>query len=137
MTDRDIKPENVIVTNPDERPPILDLRPRLVAKKIRECRHAHLEIDDDPLLQCADCGAEIDPYDYIRDLARFEKEHRAEQDAAHKRYLAWCAAANERVQRLQDEINALLAAKNRLWNEQVNGQPLGTQVKRCDRRKPA
>lgn len=115
----------------DDPPELLDLVPRLKRKLASECKHRYAEVDDEAAsLTCVDCGAELDPWWYIRQLARDADADAEERRVARAHYEQWCAQANAKVARLQGEIAELTNAKNRLWNEQVNGAPLGSQVRR-------
>jgi hypothetical protein len=121
-----------------ERPAVLDLRPRLLAKKLRDCTHDNVEIDpDDPVLDCAACGATLDPYVYIRKLATAEEAARAERAMQWAQYTEWTNRANGQLARLHREIAELTEKKNRLWNEPINGRPLGSVPRRRRRVEPA
>lgn len=120
----------------DERPNILDLVPRLRARKLRECPHARVEVDPyDPILECADCNAVIDPYVYLRELADEGATEDAHRREAFEKWKSWVATANARLADLNAEIARLTKTKNRLWNEQVNGRPLGTLARRTRRKR--
>jgi len=108
---------------------ILDLIPMIRRRQKAGCEHLHVEVGDpEASLTCCDCGAELDPWQYIRTLAnapeRWEEE-RAQYDAAWdklvKEHEAWLARVN---------------VKNRLSNEQIGDARLGSlAARRRPRRK--
>lgn len=125
---------------------VLDLRPRLTARRRKECKHNCVTVDMTLAeLTCDDCNAPLDPWWYIRRLAADDAEERdstsrwiAEQ---HAKYETWAKDAdsrmrnmNEQIQRRHEEITALYATKNRLMAEQVGGVRVGS-VRRSPRRK--
>lgn len=122
--------------SPADKTGVIDIGPALRRKRMTTCEHANCEVDDDVAsLTCVDCGNEIDPWAYLRQQARAGEAHQryyAEQQAA---FDAWCAQANAKIQRLQDEITALTRKKDRLWNERIDGQPLGALRVRSRRKK--
>lgn len=110
---------------------IIEFAPRLAMRRASECAHAHVEVDEDAAdLSCTDCGAALDPWWFIRGLAEYEQHERDARQKQIDDHARWVATANETIARLTREVSELTAAKNRLWNEQVNGAPLGTQVRR-------
>ena len=123
---------------------ILDLTSRLRRKKQAQCRHASCEVDDKAAsLTCVDCGAEIDPWWFIRDQARHAERY-AERFAEAEREIAAkydegnakIAKQNETITRLNAEIQQLTSIKNELWNTRVEGQQLGLVASRRRKRSP-
>jgi hypothetical protein len=115
--------------------PILDLAPRLAKKKADACKHDCCEVDMDAAeLSCTECGAELDPWWYLRRMARDEAAEIKRKQDAIARFDAWCAQANAKSSKLTDEIAELLAVKNQLWNTPVDGVPLGSIAAKRNRR---
>lgn len=123
---------------------IIDLQPFIRRKQQLICAHQHTEVgnEGDASLTCSDCGAEIEPWWFIRRLAgwesRLKERHKEYQDACAKQraeHEEWMARVNADRQRLADEVNHLIATKNALSNEVVNGQRLGLVARRRPRRK--
>lgn len=115
---------------------VLDLRPAIQRKRSSECAHDYVEIDDTlPSLSCADCGAELDPWWYLRKRAAAAADERNEWAEAARRFDGWIASTSATIARQHAEIARLTELKNRLWNESINGAPLGSQVKRPRRRR--
>lgn len=72
------------------------------------CAHIEVVIDDDhPSLECVTCGAEVDPYHWIRKLAERAEEWAASWDAVQQDKLA---AINREIER----HNAMVADRNEL-----------------------
>ena len=119
-------------------PALLDLGPRLLARKRSTCAHPSIEIDDElPSLTCAECGAEIDPYAHLRELADSEHAWYAHLDELRTKYRDEHTRLSAKIRHLVDEVNALVAKKNQLWNERApDGRLLG-QVMRRPRRRAA
>lgn len=121
---------------------ILDIRPAIRRKQQAACAHRAVSVDDSARsMTCDDCDAEIDPWWYLRGLARdTEKlgEYRRSIEAACDDKIAQCNASiaerNATIVRLNAEVQALVATKNRLWNEQIDGRPLGAIMTRPRRR---
>ncbi len=113
---------------------VIDMLPALRRKKRAECKHASASVDMSAAsLTCDACDAELDPWWYLRQLAREPERYQAwwdEQKAAHDAWLAKAQAfevrTKERCIALQAEYERLVELKNRLWNEQIDGRPLGT-----------
>jgi hypothetical protein len=123
---------------------ILDLTSRLRRKKQTECQHDGCEVDDTAAsLTCANCGAEIDPWLFIRQQARHAERY-AERLAAAEREIAAkydegngkIAKQNETIMRLNAEIQQLTSLKNELWNTRVEGWQLGMVASRRRKRSP-
>ncbi len=118
---------------------VLDLRPRIAQKRTATCEHLYVEVDENAAdLSCADCGAALDPWWYIRTMAQAHEEVVAFRDGQQKHFDDWRAQANATVQRLGQEIAELVALKNKLWNERgdaTGGRPLGSLVRRHRPRK--
>ncbi len=123
---------------------VISLEPLIRRRKQRACKHVHVEVDDDAAsLTCITCDAEIDPWWYIRRLASHEVRVREHYDeinrqglAAIEKHNAWVVTANATIQRLNAEIQHLADVKNKLTNESVNGERLGTVARRHRRRVP-
>ena len=87
-------------------------------------------------LTCCDCGAELDPWWYLRHLATRPDELEAEEARHNKQIADKMAECNARVEymnntltRLQKEIDKLRAAKSKLVVETVGSSPeYGTTV---------
>lgn len=110
---------------------IIDIATRIKRKRAADCGHLNVEVDDNSAsLSCGNCGAELDPWWFLRRMAHDEERENAHWHAEHARITEWCAQANATMTRLQREISELTAAKNRLWNERVNDAPLGTQLRK-------
>lgn len=122
---------------------VLDIRPRLRAKRAKSCTHPCVSVDYTiASLTCDDCEAEIDPWWWIRKVAKDDVDLRestdravaakyAEMNEAVRKHNAWVATANETIERKNAEINRLYAAKNRLMNETVNGVRVGSPKRRA------
>ena len=118
---------------------VLDLGPRLRARRHQDCRHAEVTVDlTIALLTCDACEAELDPWWYLRRMATEDQDIRQETDRVIAQRIL---EANEKIGRLNevikqknDEVAALYATKNRLQNEMVGDVRVGAAVKRS--RKP-
>ncbi len=111
---------------------VVDLALYIAKKRTTTCKHPSVEVDDTIMsLSCASCGAEIDPWWFLRQLAADELGARARNQKRVDDFNAWVDRARATETRLRGEI---AATKNRLWNEQINGRPLGTQVVKRRRR---
>lgn len=128
----------------DEPGQMLDLGPALIAKKRSECKHPYALVDDVAAsLTCSECGAELDPWTFLRKLAhdeelwrkRFER-YRDLEAKAEAKYREHCASLDAKLKFQTDEINRLIETKNRLWNERdpATGQPIGSLARRSRRR---
>lgn len=123
---------------------VINIVPLIRQRQAQACKHAYVEVDDDAAsLTCSACGAELDPWWFLRRMAHDEVRFRAyyaeldnEGKALIAKHNAYLASANEAILRLNNEIGALVATKNRLWNESINGVPLGSLARRR-RRRPA
>ena len=123
---------------------IIDLGPRLLARKQADCTHTRaLVCDTTASLTCDECGAEIDPWWYLRKLANDESILRTNverysqlEDQAKVKYEAAVKRMNEHLERLTNEVNHLINERNRLWNLAVpgDGRPLGSVSRRTRRR---
>ena len=122
---------------------IVDLRPYIRRKQQLTCSHQHTEVghEGDASLTCGDCGAEIDPWWFIRRLSDWEtrlkerhREYTVAYEAKVKEGEALVAKLNAMISRLNDEIGHPYDVKNRLSNESINGQRLGAAAAR--RRRP-
>ena len=117
---------------------VLDLAPLLRRKKASACKHRSASVDDEsPSLTCDDCEAEIEPWWFIRRMAKESEVVRAEWDAVIADGEARMAEGNARISKLNEQITklntelvALQDLKNRLSNEQFGGRLLGHIVKR-------
>jgi hypothetical protein len=126
---------------------ILDLAPALRRKKAAQCKHRNALVSfEEASLVCDECGADLDPWSYLRMLANErEASHRqwereqAERAEARKKFDAWVVEANAKIARWNDEIQALVDTKNKLWNERApDGRtPIGMLVRRRRKRKVA
>lgn len=121
---------------------ILDIRPALRRKKQASCGHRSVSVDDAAAsLTCDECEADIDPWWYLRQLAlhnekvtEYRRQVEVDCDAKMAECNAKIAKFNETVERLNAEIRQLNETKNRLWNEQIGGRPLGMIVTHPRRR---
>jgi len=118
---------------------IIDLRPYIRRKQQLACSHQHVEVghEGDASLACTDCGAEIDPWWFIRRLGdwehRLKERHRdyiVAYDTKVKEGEALVAKLNATIARLNGEISHLYDVRNRLSNESVNGQRLSAAARR-------
>lgn len=122
---------------------LIDLAPFIKRKKIAECDHPTASVDDDVAsLTCDTCGHEIDPWWWMRKLARepelFEKQFQDQERRIREQnqvIIDLTTRANETITRLNEEISHLYDVKNRLGNEEVSGQHLGTAARQMRRRK--
>lgn len=115
---------------------VVDLVPLIRRKRSSTCEHLHCEVDDTiASCSCTDCGAELDPWWFLRALAARDESERRQLQKQHDDHVAWVNSANATIERLNREIRELTAAKNRLWNEQLNGEPLGSIARRSRRRR--
>lgn len=116
---------------PDPDHKLLDFEQFVKRRKAAECDHGHVTVDEVlPQLTCDDCGADLDPWWYIRALAAQEDEQRAHRAAQRERYTKWAAQVRAQVEHYRTQIEDLVATKNRLANEWVDGQRVGSQVRR-------
>jgi Skp family chaperone for outer membrane proteins len=118
---------------------ILDLRPRIVLKQQRDCDHEHMSVGMETAeVSCDDCGAPLDPWWALRELASRHQDVEVRIEAMRAHYAAEeqriqdelakvVEAADATIARHQADIAALLETKKRLHNEQINGRPLGEQ----------
>ena len=123
---------------------ILDLVPMIRRRQKSGCEHLHVEIGDpEASLTCCDCGAELDPWLYLRTLANDPERWEKREGDYHARWVqieaehnAWLARINETRQRLAAEIQHLTDVKNRLSNEMIGDARLGSlAARRRPRRK--
>lgn len=126
---------------------VIDIRPRLRARRAKTCKHACVTVDFEiASLTCDDCEAEIDPWWWIRKVAKDDIDLResadravaakyAEMEEAVRKHNAWVATANETIDRKNAEIRALYDTKNRLANEVINGVRVGSVTRRTRSRK--
>lgn len=134
----------------DDPLPLLDLGPALLAKKRRDCKHRQVLIDNDvDELECADCGAPINPFTYLRMLASDEEQWRKLysetydeyiklRETTHQEYLKFRERLQAQLEHHQAEVNHLIDVKNRLWNESTpEGRPLGSVAARTRKRRVA
>lgn len=139
----------------DKRPPwpptlsalpgkILDLRPLLRRKKEKSCPHLHATVSMKAAeLSCDDCGVDLDPWLFIRELCQHEEymtSWRQEQeravDAKIEEGYKIIARMNETITRLNTEISHLSDVKNKLYNERTpDGRLLGVVARRHRPRK--
>lgn len=132
----------------DEEAPILDLAPRILARKIRDCRHPRAVVDESAaVLECAECGVALDPWTFLRSWARMEARERERLAEVREHIDAEIARMKEKARveadrlnahlaRLTAEVNTLITEKNRLWNLVVpgDGRPLGAVTVRQRKR---
>jgi hypothetical protein len=121
---------------------IIDIGPRLRAKRNKGCTHERASVDMKAAsLTCNECDAEIDPWWWIRREAEKATSVIEEAERAAAAKIEECnsriARANETIRRLGAEVDALMATKSRLQNEQVNGQVVGLVRRSPRRRSPA
>lgn len=110
---------------------IIDFEPFLRRKRSSVCPHDEADVDDDlPSLTCRACGAELDPWWFLRRLAHEEIGLFEQMDRLDAHLRAAALRANAKIAALNAEIQRLTEIKNRLWNEQVDGRPLGTLTRR-------
>lgn len=117
---------------------IIDLNPVLRVRRQSACEHPSVLVDETLAeLECETCGKLLNPYWWIADLAAQWNEftqrivdHEARCLEQHKQSIAMM---NHRHERLRLDIETLEAKKRQLMTEQINGQPLGQQVKRWRR----
>lgn len=77
------------------RPTVIDLATVRRARVSKYCGHAHAEVDSNArVLQCSDCGAQLDPFEHLGRLAN-EAE--------------WISSLRDERRRLNDEIAAMRA----------------------------
>lgn len=120
---------------------VLDLAPMLRRKRAGACKHPTVLIDDGAAsATCEDCGAEIDPWLLLRQIANERDDYDARIDAELAAKLAEANAHLDKLRRqlayYTDEVNELIERRNRLWHEQINGKPLGTYRKTRARKQP-
>lgn len=117
---------------------IIDLNPVLRIRRQEACRHASVLINETLAeLECEACGKLVNPYWWIAGLCA-EWDEVAQRIADHeadvmKQHEVNIAMMNHRAERLRLEIETLESKKRQLMTEQVNGEPLGLQVKRWKR----
>lgn len=126
---------------------ILDLGPALLAKKHRECNHPYaLVADNEASLTCNECGAELDPWWFLRRQANDEESWRKRyeryaklEDTARANYEALCRRLQDKIDNLTAEVNSLIKERNRLWNMAIpgDGRPLGSVTRRPRKRRLA
>jgi len=117
---------------------LLDLQPRLRLKLQASCSHQFVSVDMSAAdLTCDECGAEIDPWWYLRDLAKRNDAHLAWHqkviDDVNQRVDAFnadIADMNDRIRKLNDEINRLNNRRLELANTTVNGIRVGSRRRR-------
>lgn len=118
--------------------PILDLGPRLIARRQSACEHNSTAVDmTAAVLECVDCGAPLDPWWHLRRLAT-QSEWYDRQVANYEAALTqrqadfekWRTQANERIALLEAQISALYETKSRLANEVVGGVRVGAVRRR-------
>lgn len=122
---------------------VIDLRPLIRARKASDCTHPYVSVSEiEASLTCDECDAELDPWWFIRKMAndqarwdKFTSDNQKASDDVVARHTAWMAKANEDIARYNAEIQQLVSEKNRLWNEQINGRPLGAQARRARTKK--
>lgn len=113
---------------------VIDLAPRLRRKRQDSCRHEEFSVDDVlPDVTCDLCGAQIDPWFVLRTMAHRwdEMEARVKREVAEAvaKGTAAIEQMNRQIERLNVELAELTERKNRLWNEQIAGRPLGSYRK--------
>lgn len=112
---------------------VIDFQAALRRKRVSECPHDHADVDMDVAsISCRDCGHELDPWWFLRKMVVRDEEIEAGHEERRRKWeqqmdlhAKWIEGANATVKRMTDEIQKLYDTKNKLWNEQVNGVPLG------------
>jgi transcription initiation factor TFIIIB Brf1 subunit/transcription initiation factor TFIIB len=121
---------------------VSDLLPRIAARRRSLCEHDSAVVDYTAAeLECADCGAALDPWWYLRMMAREDADRRDRTTVwikeAHDAYDKWWKDAKATADRLKEEIDAMHATANRLRNEVVGGVHVGmASIRRRKRRSP-
>lgn len=124
-------------------PRILDIMPLIRLRQKQACTHPSCEVaTDEAEILCVMCGAPLNPWDVLRDLADHHEQWKAKEaelQAVIAKQLAehdaWIARANTDRKRLHDEIAHLTDVKNRLGNEDIAGERL-VNIARRKRRGP-
>jgi hypothetical protein len=121
---------------------MLDLAPALRRKRAAQCKHPTVSVSDhEASATCDDCGAEIDPWLLLRQIANHWDKYQARVDTEIDTKLAEGNAKlselNRRIAHNTAELNELIERKNRLWNTPINGRPLGTYRKTRARKQPS
>lgn len=112
-------------------PPMLDLEAARLRRKKSACSHDSVEVDEVlASLTCTTCGAEVDPWGYLRRVARDHQDVLVERQQVVDRFYEWQKHARAQIDRLQAEISNLIEIKNRLENEEVMGVRLGQHARR-------
>lgn len=122
---------------------LLDLQPRIRERKASACEHMHIEVSlVEAELECVDCGANLDPWWYLRKLATDDAAQRA-YDAEFRQIVQThertakeaLAKINADIVTVAAELNRLREIKSELCNELMpDGRPLGAHAPR--RRRP-
>lgn len=121
---------------------VTSIEPLIRRRKQRACPHDHVQVSfEEAELECIDCGAALDPWSYIRQMAKQDDAYRAYQDKLRleteeliERYNTTVHTAQEHIARLNADIHALVETKNRLVNERVGDRLLGHITRRPKRR---
>ncbi len=122
---------------------ITNIEPFIRRRKKRSCPHLHVEVcDDAQSLSCVDCDVELDPWWFLRNWAHNEEAwdaHLAAQqrqmDAMFAKHNAWVEQANVTIADYNQQIQHLCDVKNRLQNEVIGGERLGSLARRRPRRR--
>lgn len=97
------------------------------------CEHIEVVVDDDhPSLECVTCGAAVDPWYWIRQLAERSEQWQASWDAVQKDKLAeinhqieqhnaMVVHRNEKIARLNEQIRRLEDRKRSLEPDPGSG----------------
>jgi hypothetical protein len=104
---------------------ILDLRPLLKRKIEDSCQHHYATVSMTAAeLSCDNCGADLDPWTFIRNLCEHDElmtswrqEQESAVDAKIEEGNKIIARMNDTITRLNAEISHLTDVKNKLWNE--------------------
>jgi hypothetical protein len=122
---------------------VTSIEPYIRRRKRSACPHLQVDVcDDEARVVCVDCDAELDPWWVLRNMAhRHEvltahyESQRQEMAAQVDKHNAWIATANETIVAYNQQIQHLCDVKNRLSNEHIGGERLGTLARRRPRRR--
>lgn len=118
---------------------VVNLLPRIAARRRAMCSHDSSVIDYDVAeLECADCGAPLDPWWVLRKMARDDSDRvdrwigqvMAESERIVAEANERIANLNETIRRLNAEVQSLSDAADRLRNETIGGVRVGNVARR-------
>jgi hypothetical protein len=106
---------------------VIDIAPHLKHRRSKDCEHAHCTVDDEIAdLACDDCGAQLDPWWFIRRAAKQPEFAQAELDRLEaifdkrqREWESWVRIANAELARLSVEVQRLRDLKHDLRNERL------------------